>query len=823
MTPTTPALRRTVRRLLAAPLFTLVALITLAVGIGANTAMFSVVYGVLLKPLPFPEPERLVGVWHHAPGMNIGLLNQGPATYLTYREEGRVFEDIGLWDNGSVSITGRGEPEKVRALMVTDGTLPVVGVQPHIGRRFTRADDTPPSHETVMLTFAYWQRTFGGNPSALGQTLMIEGRPREIIGVLSQDFRFLLSDPAVVLPMRFNRAEVFVGNFSYQGVARLKPGVTIEQANRDQARMIPLVIEKFPLPPGFTRKMFEEIRVSPCVRPLADDVIGDVGRVLWLLLGTVGLVLLIACANVANLFLVRAEGRQRELAIRAALGASWTRLARELLSESLALGLAGGALGAGLAWAALCALVALAPDGLPRLQDITIDGTVLAFTLGLSVLAGLVFGLIPVLRFARPRLSTALKEGGRGSSDGRERHRTRSVLVVSEIAFALVLLVGSGLMMRTFQALRQVNPGFVQPEDVLTMRVSIPDALVSDATQVASMHKAIADRLGQIPGVVSVGVGSSITMDGNGSNDPIFVEDFPGPEGRMPPIRRFKRLGGGYLEALGNHLIAGRAITWDDALTRRPVVMVSETLAREYWKRPAAAIGRRIKETPKSPWREIVGVVADERDDGVAHPATAIVYWPVLIADHWGEGLWVQRSMAYAIRSPRMGSPTFLKEVQQAVWAVNPNLPVANVRSLADIRAVSMAQTSFALIMLGLAAGVALLLGVVGIYGVIAYIASQRTREVGIRVALGAQPGDVRRLFVRHGLVLTGIGLVIGLGAAAAVTRVMASLLFGVNAIDPVTYAAVTGGLGAIALLASYLPARRAAKVDPVIVLRADA
>ncbi len=650
----------------------------------------------------------------------------------------------------------------------------------------------------------------------------MDGKPSEIVGVLPSSFHFLTERPAILMPFRFNRAELFVGNFSYQSVARLKPGVTIAMANADIARMIPMAMDRFPMPPGFTRKMLEEARIGPRVRPFADDLVGDVRPMLWILLGTVGMVLLIACANVANLFLVRAEGRQQEFAIRSAMGASWQRLAGEIVGESVTLALLGGALGLGLAAAGIRLLVALGPRELPRLDEIGIDPVVLLFTLGLSLLAGVLFGIIPVLRFARPQLAAALKEGGRGSSDGRERHRARSVLVVVEVGLAVVLLVGSGLMVRTSEAMRRVQPGFFHPEEVLTLRVTIPDALVKEDEQSVRMHQQIAERIAQVPGVTSVGLSSSIAMDGSGSMDPIFVEERPGPPGRIPPLRRFKFVGAGYTETMGNRLVAGRTLTWADSFNLADVAVVSENFAREYLGSPALALGKRIRQGPNSPWRAIVGVVGDERDDGMGKPASVAVYWPMLMKDFWQPGLTTRRTIGYAIRSARMGSSSFLKEVQQAVWAVNPSLPVAQVRSLKELQAESMAQTSFVLVMLGIAAGVALLLGVVGIYGVIAYIAAQRTREVGIRMALGAQVSDVSRLFVGHGLTLTVAGLALGLTASVGLTRLMSSLLFGVNPFDPLTYGVSAAALGGIALVASYLPARRAASQDPVIALRGE-
>jgi predicted permease len=813
-------LSRIARRLFRAPAFALIAVLTLGLGIGANAAIFSVVNGVLLKPLPFHEPERLVGVWHSAPGMNIQLLNQSPATYLTYRDEGRVFEDIGMWDNTSVSVTGTGEPERIEALLVTDGTLGVLGVNPELGRFFSKEDDSPGTPERVILTHGYWQRKLGGDTGVIGRALIVEGRPREIVGVLPARFTFLNNTPQILLPFRFDRAKVFVGNFSYQGVARLKPGVTIEQANADIARMLPMVMERFPLPNGFTKEMFKETRMAPNVRPLSADVIGDVGQILWVLLGTVGIVLLIACANVANLFLVRAEGRQQELAIHAALGASRGRITWELLSESLALGILGGGVGLLLAAGGIRVLAAVAPEGLPRINEISLDANVLGFTAAISVLAGLLFGLLPVIKFARPHLASSLKEGGRSSSDGRSRHRARNALVVAEIALAVILLVGSGLMMRTFQSMRSVDPGFTNPEQVLTLRVSIPESLIADKEQVARTHQEIVRRIEQIAGVTSVGISSSITMDGNDSNDPIFVEDFPGPGGRLPPLRRFKWVGENYFQTMGNRIIAGRVITWADIYAKAEVIVVTENFAREFWKEPHLALGRRIRNNPSNPWRTIIGVVADARDNGVAQAAPAIMYWPMMMKDFWDQPLMVSRNMGYAVRTDRADSPTLLKEIQQAVWAVNANLPVASVRTLDEIRADSMAQTSFALVMLGIAAGVALMLGVVGIYGVISYVAVQRTREIGIRLALGAAQRDVTGLFLRQGLVLAVVGVTVGVIAAAALSRFMSALLFGVSGIDPITYIAVALGLGGTALLASYIPAARAARVDPAMALR---
>jgi predicted permease len=815
-------MKHVLRRLMRAPMFTAISLITLAIGIGANTAIFSVIEGILLKPLPYTDPDHLVGVWHTASGLNIKELNASPSNYFTYRDENRTFEDIGLYTGGSVSVTEMGDPEQVQTLFVTDGTLPVLGVKPWLGRLFTRQDDVEGSPETVVLTYGYWQRRFGGAASVIGRRIVVDGRARQIIGVAPRSFRFMHPQPELVIPLQFNRGKTFLGNFSYRAVARLKPGVNLAQANADVARMLPIWEREFPPPPGFNLAMFHDARIGPNVRPFAHDVVGDVGDVLWVLMGTIGVVLLIACANVANLLLVRAEGRQQELAIRAALGAGRGRIARELLFESVTLGLAGGALGLAVAYAALRLLVAIGPASLPRLDEISIDLPVLAFTVGVSLLVGLLFGALPVFRYAGARLGTGLRQGGRTLSQSRERHRARGALVVVQVSLALVLLISSGLMIRTFFALRQVQPGFTQPEQVLTMRVSIPKAQVKEPERAVHMFEDILGKIASVPGVRSDAVASSITMDGSNSNDLIFAEDHPIAEGRIPPVRRFKFIGPGLFATTGNPLVAGRDVTWTDLYNFRPVVLVSENMAREYWRDAELALGKRIRESPKSEWREIVGVVKDEYDDGVQKKPPAIVYWPLLQKSFWGDEVSLRRTMAFAVRSSRTGSAAFLNEIRQAVWSVSPNSPLADVRTLDEIYRKSMARTSFTLVVLAIAGSMALVLGLVGIYGVIAYSVSQRRREIGIRMALGARRQAVSGMFIRYGMMLAGIGVVCGLAAAAALMRLLSSLLFGVTAGDPSTYGVMAVSLVAAAVLASYLPARRASAVDPVETLRAE-
>ena len=815
-------LRLAARRLGRAPAFTAVTLLTLAIGIGANTAIFSVIDAVLLKALPYPQPERLVGVWHTAPAIGIKLLNASPSSHFTYRQENRVFEDIALWNDGSSTVTGLGQPERVDDLSVTYAMLPILRVRPAAGRIFGAKDDEIDSPRTVMLSYGYWQRKFGGDRSAVGRRLVVDGEAHDIIGVLPQGFRFLDVDADLVLPMRFDRAKLFVGNFSYQSIARLKPGVTMAQANADVARMMPMVMDRYPMPAGFTRETFENAKMGPNVHPLKEDVVGDVGTVLWVLMGTVGIVLLIACANVANLFLLRAEGRQRELTVRAALGAGWGRLARDLLSESVGLAVAGGALGVGLAYAGLRLLVHLAPAHLPRLDVIAIDGRALLFTLAVSVVAGVLFGLIPVFKFGNGNLGVALREGGRALSEGKRRYRARNILVVAQIALALILLVSAGLMIRTFQALRQVNPGFARPSEILTFRIPVPHPKTVAADHIAQTHQRILDRIRQIPGVTRAAASSKVAMDGGGEHDPIIVEQFPTPEGQLPELRSYRFVTPGYFETMGNPLLTGRDIDWNDIYARRPVVLVSRNFALQYWRNPADALGKRIRNSPQSAWREIIGVAGDEHDEGVHKKAPQIVYWPLIVEHMWGDEPSINGTLSYVVRSSRVGTPALLTEVRQAVRAVDSSLPVTSIRTMQKILGRSMAQTSFTLVMLGIASAIALLLGLVGIYGAISYSVGQRTREIGIRMALGAEHGEVRWMFVRHGLVLTVAGLSIGAGATVALTRWMSSLLFGVTAIDPLTYAAVGLVLTSAALLASYMPARRATTIDPARALRAE-
>ncbi len=612
-------LKQVLRRLSRAPLFTAITLLTLAIGVGANTVIFSVVEGVLLKPLPYTHPEQLIGVWHTAPGINIKELNMSPSIYFIDREQNTTLQDIGVYDGDSLNVTGAGEPEHVRGLDVTDGTLPILGAAPALGRLFTRKDDSPDAPQTVLLSYGYWQQKFGGASSVIGRSITVDGKPREIIGVLPKGFHFLdEEDAALILPFQWDRSKTKLGNFSERALARLKPGVTMTQASADMARLLPVVLRSFPSPEGFSISIFEKAKIAPNLRPLKQDVVGDIGNVLWVLMGSIVLVLLVACANVANLLLVRVEGRRQELAIRSALGAGWKRIAGELLFESIVLGIAGSLIGLMLAYGALRLLVAIAPTGLPRIHEIGIDLPVLLFTLALALFTSLLIGAIPVIKYAGASASSGLREGGRALSQSRERHRARKALVVVQVALALVLLICSGLMIRTFQALMHVSPGFVEPDGVQTFRFYIPETQIPDSQpeRVVRMEEEILNKLAAIPGVSSVSFSSAVPMDGYDSNDVLFAQDHVYGEGELP-IRRFKFISPGFFTTLGTQLVAGRDLTWEDTYQKRPVAIISENFAREYWHNASGALGKRIRVANTDDWREIVGVAQDVHDDGV--------------------------------------------------------------------------------------------------------------------------------------------------------------------------------------------------------------
>ncbi len=809
------------------PVFTAVGLLTIAIGIGANAAVFSVVNSVLLKPLNYPQAEELVSLHQTAPGaagladFENGLLLSA-SMYFTYAEQNRTLESLGVWDTGTVNVTGTAEPEQVRTVEVSDGLLQALGVPPVVGRWLTQADQIPHGRETVMLSYGYWQRRFAGDRTVIGRNLLVDSRPREIVGVMPQGFRFVDADFDMIVPLAFERGKLILAGFGYHGIARLKPGVKIAEANADVTRMLPIWMDSWSNGPGTNPHIYETWRITPAIRPLKQEVIGNVGELLWVVMGTIGLVMLIACANVTNLLLVRVESRQQELAVRAALGAGWGRIVRGLLVESVMLGVLGGALGVGLAYAGVRFLVATGPANLPRLSEISIDARTLGFTLLLSLLAGLLLGLVPALKYAGPRTSLALRSAGRTISVSRERHRARNVLVVGQMAMAMVLLVCAGLMIRTFEALRTVDPGFTDARHLQVTRISIPDLLIRETERVTRTQNEILDKLSAIPGVKSAAFVSEMPMEGFDSGwDTIFVEGQTYSEAEIPALRLYKHVSPGFFGAAGTRIIAGRDLTWAEVYGLRPVVMVSENLAREMWGTSSGALGKRLREDPGLPWREVIGVIQDVREKGVQERAPEIVYWPPVVENLFGRGpAQAIRTVTFVIASDRAGTESFLNEVREAVWSVNSNLPLASVRTMEEVYDKSVARTSFTLVMLGIAGAMALALGIIGIYGVISFTVSQRKREIGIRLALGAQSGDVVQMVLSEGARMALVGVAIGIAAAFGLTRLMTSLLFGVTAHDPLTFGLVAALLMLVALWACYVPARRAMKVDPMVALR---
>ncbi|MBW8876227.1 MAG: ABC transporter permease [Acidobacteria bacterium] len=805
------------------PGFLAIVIFTLAVGIGANAAIFTVANAVLIRPLPYPEPERLVAVWNRAPGMNLDQFEHSEGSYLVYRRHNHVLEDLGIYGQGSVTLTGGDRPERVGAVGMTASLFSVLKVPALLGRTFQEADDLPGAEKVTVLSHELWQRRYGGRRDVLDQVLQIDGVATRVVGVMPAEFRFPSVRAELWQPLAIDPAKPVVGNFSYTGVGRLKPGVTRQQAAHELSSLVWRLAEDYG-ERDVSRGMIASVRLSVLVHSLRDDLVGDVQRVLWLLLGSVGIILVIACANVANLFLVRAEGRQREVAVRTALGASRRDVARLFLSESVALALLGGILGLGLAAAGVRLLVSLKPEGIPRLEEIGIDGSVLAFTLAISIAAGLVCGGFALLRFGRPEMVPALKEGGRGGSAGRARLWTRAVLVVVQMALALVLLVSSGLMAKSFWRLRGVSPGF-DPQDVLTLRLYLPPARYADSPATARFVQQLLEKVRAVPGVVSAGTVSILPLSGGNSNSGYTFEDFPLPKDTVPPLLGTRYTSPGYFAAMRIPLLTGRVFDRLDPGQRSGDVVVSQALAERFWP-GQSPLGKRLMNgvsREKHPWYTIVGVVGSVHDLGLDKKAQETVYLPLMrvleTATKGADTDYVSRDVSLVLRG-RVAPASLVTPVRNAIWSLDPNLALEDVRPMAEVLARSMARTSFTMLLLVIAAAVAVVLGTVGIYGVISYVVSQRTREIGVRMALGAARGDIARMVLREGLVISLVGITLGLLGAFAATRLLIALLFDTSPLDPGIFAAVPVLLAAVALMASWLPAERAASVEPLEAIR---
>jgi predicted permease len=809
------------------PGFTAIIVLTLAVGIGANSAIFSVVNRVLLRPLPYPESDRLIALRLDAPGAG-GLasfsngLQLSPSMYITFSDHNQTFQSMGIWSPGRANVTGVAQPEEVRTALISDGILQTLGVPPLLGRWFSQADQDARGGKTIVLSYGYWKRRFGGDPQVLGRTLQVDAITREIVGVMPSGFRMVDQDFDVLIPMAVDRLHQKLAPFGYSGIARLKPDASLAQANADVARLVSVWMDSWSNGPGTNPHYYEVWRITPNFCSLKQQVIGNISSVLWVVMSTVGIVLLIACTNIANLLLVRGESRQQELSIRAALGAGRGRIARQLLVESVVVGLAGGALAVGVAYSGLQLLAAVGPADLPRLSEISLDARSLTFTFLLSLFSGLFFGSIPVWKYARSDGSMTMGGAQRTATTTREHQRSRNFLVIAQVAMALVLLVSSALMIRTFAALRNVEPGFSDPANLQTLRISIPDTLISNPVLVTRTQNSIADQIAAIPGVTAVAFARALPMEGDDPNwDQLLVEG-KNYQGAEPPLMMYNYVSPGYFHAMGTRIVAGRDFTWSDLYELRPRVMVSETFARESWGSAASAVGKRVKQFSDMPWHEVIGVVEDVRVHGADKTAPPIIYWPAMLNDPYTStpAIAAPNSVTFAVRTRRAGEQGFINELQRAVYSVNSDLPLASIRRMQEIYSQSMARTSFTLVMLAIAGSMGLALSIIGIYGVISYAVSRRTREIGIRLALGAQKRELRWMFVRSALVMAGFGIALGLIAASMIVQLMKSLLFGVTPLDPWTFIAVPLILTAAAALASHLPARRASRLNPIVALR---
>jgi predicted permease len=816
-------IRPALRRLARTPGFTTISILTLALGIAGTTAAFSVVNAVLIRPLPYRDPERLVQLWHAAPGVGMTQIEQSDASYVQYRDKAtRSFESVASYQFSAANLTGGQEPERVSSSNVTASFLPTLGVRPALGRNFSDDEDRPGGPAVVILSDPLWKRRYGGAQAIIGQTIQVDGTAREVVGVMPAGFGFPEATTELWLPMAIDRAHLNTGSFNRNAIGRLRPGVTIAAA---EAEMKPL-IDRLPddVPGMMTRAMFEQAKIQAMLHPLRDDVIGDIRPILFTVLGTVAFVLLIACANVANLFLVRAEARTKEVAVRSALGAAPRSIVTLYLGESLVLAAAGAALGVALAYGALRLLLRLAPTGLPRASEIAIDGTSLGVAVAIAIVTGLFFSAIPFIRAGKAELTPMLRDGSRGSTSGRERQKVRNAFVVAQVALALVLLVGSGLLARSFQRMRAVDPGFTA-DNVLTLRLSIPEVTYRSVGDIARFTNELLTRLAAVPGVQAAASTTKLPLAEAGqSHNGAWVEDNPVKDG-LPTIHSTAEVSQDYFRAMNIPIIEGR--TFRDNGSDRPSheMIVAKSFAKHFWPN-GSAIGKRAKTGgPDAAWSTIVGVVGDVHDEALTKPVDEMIYLPVVnvIQPTPAQPDSIVASNTFTLTIRTAGDPlAVLPALRREIWAMDRNLPLVNVRPLSVVVSSAMARTTFTLIMIGAAAGIALLLGAIGIYGVISYMVSLRTREIGVRMALGAQADQVRRMVVRQGMVLAVIGAGIGLAGALALSRLISSLLYGVAPDDPLTLGAVTVTLLVIAAIASWVPAMRAARIDPIEALRAE-
>lgn len=810
-------IRHALRKLALTPGFTSLSILTLAIGIGATTAIFSVVNAVLLRPLPYPESDRLIVTKHNAAGVNLFGIGLSDALYFHYRDHIQAFEDLALVDNEAATLTGDTTPERLQATVATASFFRVLRTPPALGRAFTEEEEHPDAVPVVIISDGLWQRRFGSDPDILGRQVLIDGVSRQVIGVMPPDFEFQRRVD-LWLPTGLDRDNASLGSFGGEGVARLADGMSPANAKADMDRLITGLEEAFP--DQAAAGILLKAGFEPLAVPMREEIVGDIQATLWILLGTVGVVLMVASANVANLFVVRAEGRQRETALRTALGATRWQLTTGGLAESLLLSLAAGALGLAIAGAAIRGLIRFGPQDLPRLHEVSIDARVVAVCGGVALFTGLLFGAIPAW-YARVRgLADMLKDGGRSATAGRQRHLVRHALVGGQVALALVLLIVSGLMVRSFLRLSSVDPGF-RSEGILAASLFLPEADYPDDAAVAGFHQRLLERLRALPGVESAGALSVVPLDNQFSGSGYLVEDEPLEEGDLPHVFGQTYTSPQALETLGVTLKEGRGLELRDQEERSGSIVVTEALAQRFWGEESA-LGKRIgprlpTEGDSDPWYTVVGVVRDVKTRGLQEDPPMMIYFPLLGKN---VGDWTTRSVTLVIKSASGDPLTLVGTVRQTILGLDSNLPIARVRAMDELVSQAKAPMAFTMVMLILAGAVSMALGSVGTFGVISYLVGQRTSEIGVRMALGAQQKSILGMVMRQGLVLALGGCAVGVVLALVTTRWLESVLFEVSSLDPLTFLTVPFLLLAVALLACAYPAYRASRIMPTVALR---
>ncbi|HEY7475926.1 MAG TPA: ABC transporter permease [Vicinamibacterales bacterium] len=801
--------RMAVRTLFKQPRFALVASLTIALGVGAVTVIFSVVNAVLLQPLQYPNAARLVNIWSTAPGLGYDRFPLSPDLVLFYQKHQTGFEDMALRQRGRVNLSAGGEPHVVDSALATASYFSTLGVTFTRGRPYSAEEDTPRAPHVAVISHRLWRSTFGADPNVLSRAVRVDGEPTQIVGV-APDWLDRAGTPDMWLPPRFDPASPPTGNFGWNAIGRLKPGVRPDDAAKQLEPLVKRAMETYVTSPNY-RAFLTNGQYRPLVHSMKEDVVGEVREPLWILLGTVAMVLIIACANVANLCLVRAEGRQREMAVRLALGGGRAGIIRGLLTEALVLSVAGSILGVLVAAISLPLLVQLAPASIPRLEEVRVDGIVLTMAAALSVISALIFGLVPAIRYTRPVMLGALRHGGRSATDHPSRNRGRNVLVAAQTAMAMVLLVGSGLLARSFTRMMQAELGF-STEHLLSAQIALPSTAYPKDPDVARFSQQLVERLTALPSVESAGATSDLPID-DGPSGTAFEFDGKALEpGKLPPIVSYSVVTPGYFRTMRIRIARGRDFAWSDVREGVNAIVVNELMAEQNWK-GQDPIGKRIRRAGSNsnearPWFTVVGVVGNVRQGGPRDEIDPMIYFPPNTPDFDG------RNMSYLIRGAQAVSQG--DGIRRVVRELDPDLPIAAIRTMDEIVQESVVQFSFTMLTLGIAAVVALLLGAIGLYSVLSYAVSLRTREIGVRLALGAAPSRVLRSVIGRGVAISLAGLVVGALGAVGLTRLLASLLYETAPLDPLTFASMAGLLLVVAFFASFLPARRAAAISPM-------